>query len=190
MSDQNKKGDGETPTPDKGSPAEIATGTGPQEIIPADLDSVLREIGIDTRDPKVSKALEISLTMMFGGSLPLVPPPILREYGNIRPELIDKFIEWTELQADHRRGLEKFRTEGSEKRLNRGQWIGATSALGGLCLAALVGMYGNVWAAIAIAIVAVGGPTAAIFLAQNVRKQSPQLPTQPARPARAPPPGS
>src|SRR5947209_20303268 len=47
---------------------------------PPALDSALRNLGIDTRDPNVSKALEISLTMMFSGSLPLPPPAILKEY--------------------------------------------------------------------------------------------------------------
>jgi hypothetical protein len=183
MSDQSSKGGGEKPPSNKRPPSELVPGPSPQEIIPATLDSVLRKVGIDPTDPNVSKALEISLTMMFSGSLPIAPPPILREYGNIRPELIDKLIEWTDLQSNHRRDLERIRTEGSEKRLNRAQGIGATIALGGLCLAALVGTFGNMWAAIIIAIVAVGGPTAAIWLAQNVRKQPPQLPTQPAQPA-------
>src|SRR5262245_55628685 len=82
-----------------------------QEIIPPALQTALRDVGVDPQDPNVSKALEISLTMMFRGSLPLAPPPILREYGNVRPELIDKLVEWTEQQSTHRRELERLRTE-------------------------------------------------------------------------------
>jgi uncharacterized membrane protein len=110
-----------------------------KDILPPALESALRSLGVDPTDPKISKALEISLTMMFSGSLPLAPPPILREYGNIRPELIDKLIEWTEQQSAHRREMERCRTTGSEKRQNRGQLIGAVVMLGGLSLAAVSG---------------------------------------------------
>jgi uncharacterized membrane protein len=160
-----------------------------QEINPESdrlLESILRSSGIDPRNPQVSRALEISLsTMMFSGSLPLVPPPILQEYGNIRPELVDKLIDWTEKQATHRRELERLRTEGSEKRLNRSQWIGAIVAVTGLALSAIVANHSAT--AIAIALVAIGGPTAAIWLAHNTRRSSPAPPT-PTIPAPPSPP--
>ena len=149
-----------------------------QDIVSPALESILRNAGVDPTDPNVSKALEVSLTMMFSGSLPLAPPPILKEYGNIRPELIDKLIEWTEQQSAHRRKLERLRTEGSERRLNRSQWIGAAVALGGLGLAAIVGSY-SASTAIAIVLVAVGGPTAAIWLAHNMRRPPPPAPPFP-----------
>ena len=178
MSDQgSNQNEGEKPKPPS-KPEEAGNEPSRQEIFPPTLESVLRNIGIDPMDPNVSKALEISLTMMFSGSLPLAPPPILREYGNIRPELIDKLVEWTEQQSAHRREMERLRTEGSEKRQNRSQWIGATVAIGGLILAAIVGSY-SVPTAIAIALVAVGGPTAAIWLAHNMRRPQPPKPTAP-----------
>jgi uncharacterized membrane protein len=188
MSEQGSNGNGGKPlTPNKNQVASVSPDPAPQpaseEVIPASLDSALRSLGIDPHDPKISRALQVSLTMMFSGSLPIAPPPILREYGNIRPELIDKLIQWTEDQAKHRRDLERLRTKGAERRLNRGQNIGAVVAIGGLCLAALVGIFGNMWAAIVIAIVAVGGPTAAIVLAQHARKQ-----VAPPTPAPSPPP--
>jgi hypothetical protein len=46
------------------------------EIIPPALDTALRTAGVDTRDPNVSRAIEISL-MMYSGTLPLPPPPVL-----------------------------------------------------------------------------------------------------------------
>ena len=180
MSDQrsNGNGNGETPKPPS-KPAEAAVQPPRQEIVPPALESALRSIGVDPRDPNVSKALiEISATMMFSGSLPLAPPQILKEYGNIRPELIDKLIEWTEQQSAHRRNLETLRTEGSERRMYRAQYIGAAVALGGLSLAAYVAHY-SAAAAIAIALVSVGGPTAAIWLAHNMRRQSPPIPPTP-----------
>jgi uncharacterized membrane protein len=157
------------------------------EIIPPALDSVLRTAGIDTRDPNVVRALEISLTTMFSDALPLPPPRILKEYDSVHPGLIDKIVEWTEQQSAHRRALEKTRTERSESRFDRGQWIAATVAVGGLCLAAIEGAVGSPAAAIAIAVVAIGGPTAAIWMAQNVRPASSAAPTSPPS---TPPPGS
>jgi hypothetical protein len=71
----------ERPSPDKA------------EIIPPALDSVLRTAGIDTRDPNVVRALEISLTTMFSDALPLLPPRILKEYHSVHPGLIDKIVE-------------------------------------------------------------------------------------------------
>jgi uncharacterized membrane protein len=157
------------------------------ETIPAALDSVLRTAGVDTRDPNVVRALEISLTMMFSDALPLPPPPILKEYDSVHPELVNKIIEWTEQQSAHRRALEKTRTERSESRFDRGQWIAATVAVGGLCLAAIEGTFGSPAVAIAIAVVAIGGPTAAIWIAQNIRPSSSAAPTVPPT---TPPPGS
>jgi uncharacterized membrane protein len=187
MSDSGERnGDGARDRPPSESVAS-AVELSRQEIVPAALESVLRNVGVDPRDPNVSKALEISLTMMFSGSLPLAPPPILSEYGKIRPELIDKLVQWTEQQARHRREMERLRTEGSEKRMFRAQWIGAAVALGGLILSAIVAQYSTA-AAIAIALVCVGGPTAAIWLAHNMRRPSP--PPAPIPPAPPKPPGA
>jgi uncharacterized membrane protein len=135
-----------------------------QEVIPPGLDTVLRTAGINPT-PEVTKAIEISL-MMFRGSLPLPPPPILSEYEKAFPGLTNKIIGWTEEQRTHRQALERQRTDGAERRMDRGQYIAAGVALWGLTMAALAG----VWSApvgIVIAIVAIGGPTAAIWLARN-----------------------
>jgi uncharacterized membrane protein len=154
------------------------------EFIPPALDSALRTAGIDTRDPNVFRALQISLTMMFSGSLPLPPPEILKEYENIRPELVNKLVEWTEQQAGHRRSLEVVKVQRTENRYDRGQTIAASVAIGGLIISGIVGIFGNPWVAAVIAIVSVGGPTAAIWLARNIRSQSaqPQKPVQPIPP--------
>jgi uncharacterized membrane protein len=186
MSDQGSNGNGGR-KPKSPSNQDNTVAVAPRsEIVPPTLESVLRNVGVDPTDPNISKALEVSLTMMFSGSLPLAPPAILKEYGNIRPELIDKLVQWTEQQSAHRREMEKMRTEGSEKRMYRAQWIGAAVALGGLSLAAYVAHYSEA-AAIAIALVAVGGPTAAIWLAHNMRRSShstlPTPPTPPLKPS-------
>jgi uncharacterized membrane protein len=136
----------------------------PQEVIPPGLDTVLRTAGIDPT-PEVTKAIEISL-MMFRGSLPLPPPPILSEYEKTFPGLTEKIVAWTEEQRIHRQALERQRTDGAEKRMDRGQYIAGGVAIWGLTMAAVAG----VWSApvgVVIAIVAIGGPTAAIWLARS-----------------------
>jgi uncharacterized membrane protein len=170
-------GNGEKPRPSSNLTEGIAEP--PQnEILPPALESAVRNSGVDPRDPKVFRALQISLTMMFAGSLPIAPPAILKEYGNVHPELVSKLIKWTEDQSAHRRDLERMRTEGSETRLNRSQWIGGAVAIGGLILAAIAGQYSAV-ASVFIAIAGVGGPTAAIWLARNMTTPSLSAPSIP-----------
>jgi len=136
----------------------------PAEIIPPVLDTALRTAGVDTRDPNVSKALEISL-MMYSGTLPLPPPPVLAAYADAFPGLVEQIVSWTDEQRQHRFDLERERAKGSEARLDRAQRNAFMVACGGLVLAAIVGVLGNPWVAGIIAIVGVGGPTAAVALA-------------------------
>jgi hypothetical protein len=82
---------------------------GPNPLpIPPELESALRNIGFDIRDANASKFLAaVSLTTMVSGSLPFVAPSILEQYKNVDPKLVDKLIEWTEAQAQHRRSIEE-----------------------------------------------------------------------------------
>jgi uncharacterized membrane protein len=149
----------------------------PQEVIPPGLDSVLRTAGIDPT-PELTKAIEISL-MMFSGSLPLPPPPILAEYEKAFPGLVLKIIKWTEEQRSHRQALERQRTSGSENRMDRGQYIAGAVAIWGLTMAAVAGIW-STFVGVVIAIVAIGGPTAAIWLARTT-KPSPSPPKMSSR---------
>jgi uncharacterized membrane protein len=184
MSDHSNKNGNEAPKSSGQTPAESAPAQNQPELIPPALDSVLRNVGINPQDPAVSKALEVSLTtmMMYGGSLPLAPPQILKEYQKIKPELVDKFVEWTEAQSAHRRELEKTRVDRSERRLDRGQFIAAAVAIGGLFLSTVEGIGGNAYVAAVMAVVAIGGPTAAIWLARNLRTQQQQQAAKPPTP--------
>jgi uncharacterized membrane protein len=175
MSDQSSKESREA-KPTARAPADVPKKQ--LEIIPPALDTALRTAGIDTGDPNVFRALEISLTMMFSGSLPLPPPLILKEYESVHPGLVAKFVEWTEQQSAHRKTLEKTKTDRSENRLDRGQVIAACVALGGLVLASVEGIWGNAWVAAIIAIVSVGGPTAAIWFARNIGNHSQKQPSK------------
>jgi uncharacterized membrane protein len=182
MSDQSGKNTHEAPTPSEQTSAEKSPIQ--SEIIPPALNSALRTAGIDTRDPNVFRALEISLTTMFSGALPLPPPQILNEYRNVHPDLVAKIIEWTEQQSSHRKSLELITTKRTQDRYDRGQWIAGSVAVGGLALAAITGIFGNPWVAAVIAVVAVGGPTAAIYLARTMGRAQAQQPApkEPTRP--------
>jgi uncharacterized membrane protein len=136
------------------------------EILPPGLNDVLRTAGVDTEDPNVTKALAISL-MMFRGSLPIPPPPVLEEYERISPGLTKQLIDWTDQQRQHRQAIEKKKTDGSEARMNRGQFIAAGIAVLGLALSTVLGIFGNPWVAAVMAIVSIGGPTAAVYLART-----------------------
>jgi uncharacterized membrane protein len=152
------------------------------EIISQGLDTALRTAGLNPDDAKLTKAIAISL--MVRGSLPLIPPQMLAEYEKVIPGLAAKIIGWTEAQRTHRQCLERKQTEGSEKRMDRGQIIAGAVAIWGLTMAAIVG----VWSAtvgIAIAVVSIGGPTAAIWLARNTGANKPKL-ASPAAPQNPP----
>lgn len=173
--------DREQPAPgSQGDPQSRAQSDPPRtriEILPA-LDAALRQAGVDPRNPDVTKTVNISLSMMMAsGQLPLPPPELLRQYEDVYPGLTGKIIEWTEEQRRHRMALENRATIGSEARMNRSQFIAGSVALVGLCLAAGTAIFGNAWAAGVIAIVSVGGPTAAVYLARG--DIAPRLSTPP-----------
>lgn len=161
-------GDQNEPPPNQPDrpPDHPPTRSGPlnQELIPPSIDSVLRTAGVDTQDPNVTRALEV---MLFSGSLPLPPPSVLSEYERHFPGLVERLVGWTDTQRIHRQSLERLRTEGSENRMNRSQLIaGGIGALGLVC-STIAGVIGNPWVAGVIAMVSIGGPTAAIILAKN-----------------------
>ncbi|WP_423868964.1 DUF2335 domain-containing protein [Bradyrhizobium sp.] len=110
-----------------------------------------------------------------------MPPEILAQYEREFPGLADRLVNWTEQQRSHRQSLERQRTDGSERRMDRSQLIAGTVAVWGITLSALVGIFGSPWAAGVIAVVAIGGPTAAIWLAKTMNGggKPPSTPTKP-----------
>ncbi len=134
-----------------------------------DLERVLRDAGVNPRDPEVRRALhyvEIS-AIRASGVLPLPPPNILAQYKEIIPDLPERFVWWTEQQAEHRRELEKVRANGQERRMDRGQFGSLIVAVISIIAAAIVGAWGHEWAAAAIVAAGVGGPAALAILAYN-----------------------
>jgi uncharacterized membrane protein len=96
----------------------------------------------------------------------------LAEYNATIPGLGDKTVVWTEEQRKHRQSLEKQRTDGSERRMDRAQISAAAIAVWGLTMAAAVGIFGSLYVGIALAIVSIGGPTAAIWLARGMNQKA------------------
>ena len=75
----------------------------PTSVIPPDINEALRSVGVDPLDPRVTKTLEISFSMMMArGTLPLPPAQVLLEYNSVYPEMAAKIIGWTEEQRKHR----------------------------------------------------------------------------------------
>lgn len=137
------------------------------EIISPEIESVLRNSGVNPEDPKVRTAIEISM-MAWRGAMPLPPPTLLAEYEQIVPGFTKQLIGWTEQQSVHRKALEVQHASGDERRRDRAQMFGAAVAMIGLVLSAAVGVWGNPWASAIIATVCVGGPIAAVILARSL----------------------
>jgi uncharacterized membrane protein len=144
----------------------------PHQPVPAGLGEVLRREGIDPSDPKTSRVLEISM-MIASGSSALPPAFTVEPWEHLYPGISRKFVEWTEVQSAHRRYIEKQRADRSEARQDRSQTFTVTIAIVGLSLATIVGVWGNPWVAGVIATVAVGGPAAAVAIANRGRSASP-----------------
>jgi uncharacterized membrane protein len=151
------------PTEKKSSAEEPETGAPGGVVLPPQAETQLERLGVNPHDPNVRNAVIIG--MSFAGPIP--PPNMLAEYEKVVPGLATQIIEWTNAQRQHRQALERLKTEGAERRMNRGQILAGIVALGGLGIAGVVGIFGSAIVGSIIAIVAVGGPTAAVFLARN-----------------------
>jgi hypothetical protein len=67
--------------------------------------------------------------------------------------------------------------------MDRGQHMAGAVAICGLLLSATVGIFGSAWASGIIAIVSIGGPTAAVWLARGAAPPKPKAPATSAREA-------
>jgi uncharacterized membrane protein len=149
--------------------------------LPPALDNVLRSSGIDPNNPDVVRTAELTL-QITSLSLPLPPPEVLSEYERSFPGLVNRLIAWTDEQRKHRFRLEARRAEREERRLDRAQIFAAIISIVGLALSAYVstaassfGYAVSNWIVpCVIAVVAIGGPTAAVYLARRNLKEAPK----------------
>jgi uncharacterized membrane protein len=131
--------------------------------LPADAERRLAAIGVNPNDPSIRTAVLIGSA--FAGPLP--PPDVLAEYRRVHSGLPEKIITWTEEQRRHRMACEEMALAGSEARMNRGQIPTFCLAALGLCLSAAVGVAGSAVVGSVLAVVSIGGPTAAFVLART-----------------------
>jgi uncharacterized membrane protein len=145
--------------------------TGSALIVPSALIEALKQAGLDPSDPRFSRALEIT-SLSISGSTNFPPAVLLQQWEPLYPGITAKFVKWTEEQAAHRRSLEKQEFVRSQRRQDRAQFITAGAMYLGLVLSAIVGIFGHPFASAVLAIVSIGGPTAATALAHRVPQQS------------------
>lgn len=146
-------------------PSKVEKITPSQDEFPEALRAILKKAGIDEDDPNARVILnEISTLTAYHGPIP--PPQMLAEYDSVQPGLAGRIVDSWEGQHHHRQHLEIQTTTGSESRMDKSQRNALIVALLGLLVAGAVGIWGNWIAAAVIAIVAVGGPSAATILAR------------------------
>lgn len=126
---------------------------------------ILGELGINEDDPRAKIVLtEVQTLVSYRGPIP--PPHMLADYDEIYPGLATRIITAWDEQRAHRQRLESQTVSGSETRMDRSQHNALIVSLVGLLIAGAVGIWGSWVAAAIIALVAVGGPSAATVLAR------------------------
>jgi uncharacterized membrane protein len=137
------------------------------EIVPLSPTSErqLAKAGADPHDPGVRRAFLIGKRTSFQGPIP--PPELLKQYGDIIPDLPNRIVHWYEDQAGHRKSIELEESRGSQRRMDRGQTFTFMLAALGMVMSALVGIFGSWVVGSVLGLVSVGGPTAAFILARS-----------------------
>lgn len=108
-------------------------------------------------------------------SSPLPPPEILNAYKNIDPNLLDKLIELTDLQNEHRRELERNNLEAqichqkkTDSETRHGQWFAFILSLAFIAGSIYLGINGYTLPA---SILGLGGVTGLATKFINGRKK-------------------
>ena len=168
----NDKPDGEKESsPDTG---DASKGKTLPTVIPPEAIEALRVVGIDTPE-KTAAVLAISASVSRS---PFPSPDMLHAYDDYKLGMGLEVVEWLKDQTRHRQGLERDRADFSERRLDRSQVFAFAIGMAGLVIAA-VASYWSTFVAAVIAIVAVGGPSAASILARLIDPRGGRPPNQP-----------
>lgn len=124
-------------------------------------------------DPEARLVLEAVKTTAYHHSGPIPPAYTLEEYEAVVPGAAREIMDAWHEQRRHRLAMERENERADRARQNRGQFLAFGIAALGLVCAAAVGIFGDLWLATIIGIVAIGGPTAATYLARSVRPPPP-----------------
>jgi uncharacterized membrane protein len=138
--------------------------------MPTELVAELQKRGINLRDPSVRQAVSVTASVTTLTQSPIPSAQALAEYDGVRPGLADQIIGWADTQIKHRMNRENIASERSEQRLDRSQTYAFVLGLVALCLAGALAYFGSgPWVPTVIAVVGVGGPTAATALSRLIK---------------------
>jgi hypothetical protein len=129
--------------------------------MPPEAAEAFRKAGIETPE-KVAAVIAASLSISRS---PFPSADMLREYDAFKPGMGAEVVDWIKGQTLHRQSLESQTTTGSETRLNRSQNNALIIALCGMVAAGAVS-YWSPTTAVAIALLAIGGPSGASIVAR------------------------
>lgn len=144
------------------------------EILLEEIEDLLADAGVSRDDPRAQRLLaDVRTVVAYQGPIP--PPAVLAEYNRTIPGLGNEIVEAWKQQREHRIAMEQELFGGDSKRMNRGQICAVVIAVTSILTAGLVGVFGSAWAAGAIVVAGVGGPAAAMILAQRFPSLSQSL---------------
>jgi uncharacterized membrane protein len=151
---------------DEGLPAE--NGFRPDDL------RILQQLGLDAGSPHaVAEAMELLSTVTMSRS-PYPSAEMLAGYEQFRNGFSERIIDKIDAQTLHRQRLEETRVLKDERRRDRSQIFGFITSIAGLIVSALIALQGGSFlVASIIAIVAVGGPSAANVLARYFERTNP-----------------
>ncbi|HEX9646612.1 MAG TPA: DUF2335 domain-containing protein [Alphaproteobacteria bacterium] len=132
----------------------------------AALRNILRRAAIDPDDPDAQLIISAAHSWTYRGPIP--PPGMLKQYDAVIPGLADRMVGGWDDERRHRHSLEDRAFEGDESRMNRAQYHALTLGLLGIVAAGVIAILDGWEAAAVVAIVAIGGPTAATALSRLV----------------------
>jgi uncharacterized membrane protein len=162
--------DGKASVDADGGPDEHGSGdSSPQ---PVDI-KLLQQLGLDVESPHaIAEAIELLSTVTMSRS-PYPSAEMLSGYEQFRSGFADRILDKIDAQTTHRQRLEEARVFKDERRRDHSQIFGFVTAIAGLSVSALITLQGGSFlVASIIAIVAVGGPSAANVLARYFERHN------------------
>lgn len=143
-------------------------------MVTTEIIEQLKSLGIDISDPTAQLVIkQVRALSLYQGSLP--PPELLEHYNRTIPGLGNRLIDNWDSQICHRQSLEAQMTEKAQARMDRSQRNALIVAVSGMILSAFVGIWGHWFAAAVLAVVSVGGPSAAMLLARHLENKDRHL---------------
>lgn len=167
MSSDEPNGPNKKNEPDTAADRDDAAGAD-HEVLPPDITEKLLAQGLDLDNPEIRRIIQVVSATREYTEGPVPPPGMLAKYEEIHPGFTNRMLDMVDRQSEHRRAIEAQLVNGSERRKNLGQMMAGIVAIGGLSLAGYLALTGLVAVPIVIALVSIGGPTAAIAISRKI----------------------